>query len=72
MADNEDVDTRIHLMLVNVMKAKLKLAFLQREKRLLLEELHRQCLEGEQDPKKRLKPYLDKRKKQKQNPTSES
>lgn len=46
-----------------VLKAKLKLALLKREKRMLIEELHRQCLEGEIDPKKRIKPFLDRRKK---------
>lgn len=58
--DGEVVD-----LLKQVMSAKLKLAMLKRKRRLLLEEMHRQCLEGELEPKKRLKPLLDKCKKSK-------
>lgn len=50
-------------LLQKLVLAKMKLAVLQKEKRQLLEELHRQCLEGEIEPKKRLRPYLEKRKK---------
>eukprot|EP00981_Chlorochromonas_danica_P000975 scaffold233_cov174-Ochromonas_danica.AAC.15 len=50
-----------------VLLAKFKLATLKRKRRLLLEELHRQCLEGELEPKKRLKPFFDKCKKNKIN-----
>lgn len=46
-----------------LIEAKVELSFLKKRKKLLLEEVHRQCLEGELDPKKRLKPYYDKRKK---------
>jgi hypothetical protein len=46
-----------------VIIAKVELSILKKRKKLLLEEIHRQCLEGELDPKKRLKPYFDKRKK---------
>ncbi len=38
-----------------IIKAKIQLAILNRKKRLLVEELHRQYLEGELDPKKRTK-----------------
>lgn len=48
-----------------LIEAKVELAILKKRKKLLLEEVHRQCLEGELDPKKRLKPYYDKRKKMK-------
>jgi hypothetical protein len=50
-------------LLKQVLKAKLQLAFLRKKRRVLLEELHRQCLEGELEPKKRLKPFFDKCKK---------
>lgn len=46
-----------------LLAAKLQIAILRKEKRGLLEELHRQFLEGEVDPKKRIKPYFEKRKK---------
>lgn len=50
-------------LLQKLVLAKMKLAVLRKEKRQILEELHRQCLEGEIEPKKRLRPYLEKRKK---------
>jgi len=50
-------------LLQKLVLAKTTLAVLQKEKRQLLEELHRQCLEGEVEPKKRIRPYLDRRKK---------
>ena len=48
-----------------LLRNKMKIALLRKKRRILLEELHRQCLEGELDPKKRMKPYFDKRKKSK-------
>ncbi|RZL06445.1 MAG: hypothetical protein EOO89_24405 [Pedobacter sp.] len=56
--------------LKELLQAKMRLAMLQRKKRILLEEIHRQCLEGEVDPKKRLKPFFDKCKKAKINVTA--
>lgn len=47
-----------------LVNAKVQLAVLKKEKRLLLDELHRQHMEGEVEPKKRFKPYFDRRKKQ--------
>lgn len=44
---------------------RLKLTCLKRKRRLLLEELHRHCLEGEIDPKKRMKVPLEKLKRAK-------
>jgi hypothetical protein len=46
-----------------LLEAKLRLAILKQEKKSLVEELHRQFLEGEVEPKRRLKGYLEKRKK---------
>jgi len=42
---------------------KSEIALLQRKKRLLLEELHRQYLDGEIEPKKRMKMVNDRLKK---------
>jgi hypothetical protein len=42
---------------------RVDLALAKRRKRVLLEELHRQCLESEVDPKKRMKAGYDKIKK---------
>eukprot|EP01031_Cornospumella_fuschlensis_P026950 gene26949-32562_t len=64
VASSED-QTEIDEILKELLQAKLRLAMLQRKKRVLLEEIHRQCLEGEVDPKKRLKPLFDKCKKAK-------
>jgi hypothetical protein len=61
----EDEETAA--VLKELLKAKLNLAMLHRKRRVLLEELHRQCLEGELEPRKRLKPFLDKCKKAKIN-----
>ncbi len=47
-----------------LINAKVQLAVLKKEKRLLLDELHRQYMEGEVEPKKRFKPYVDRKKKQ--------
>ena len=38
-----------------IVVVKTEIALLQRKKRLLLEELHRQYLDGEIEPKKRMK-----------------
>ena len=38
-----------------IIKSKIQLGILNRKKRLLIEEIHRQFLEGELDPKKRTK-----------------
>ncbi len=46
-----------------IMKSKIQLAILYRKKRLLIEEIHRQFLEGELDPKKRMKTLCTKNKK---------
>lgn len=59
-----DVDSDITLLTEELVAAKIKLAMLRKEKRQLVDELHRQYMEGEVDPKKRFKPYFDRRKKQ--------
>jgi hypothetical protein len=43
-----------------ILLAKADVAILKRKKRLLLEELHRQYLEGELDPRKRIKQLSEK------------
>ena len=48
-----------------IIKTKVQVAILNRKKRLLVEEIHRQFLEGELDPKKRLKTVSVKAKKSK-------
>lgn len=62
-----DESNEVDDILKQVLVAKTELAFLKRKRRLLLEEIHRQCLEGELEPKKRYKPVLDKCKKLKIN-----
>ena len=55
---NEEANDLIEVdefVLRKVIKAKITLAEKKYKRRLLLEELHRQCLEGEIDPRKRLK-----------------
>jgi hypothetical protein len=47
-----------------LIEAKVELAVLRKEKRQLVDELHRQFMDGEIEPKKRFKPYFDRRKKQ--------
>lgn len=64
-SENLPSDAETEALLKQVLQAKMRLAILKRKRRILLEELHRQCLEGELDPKKRLKPFLDKCKKNK-------
>lgn len=59
-----DVDSDITSLTEELVAAKIKLAMLRKEKRQLVDELHRQYMEGEVDPKKRFKPYFDRRKKQ--------
>lgn len=46
-----------------IVVVKTEIALLQRKKRLLLEELHRQYLDGEIEPKKRIKMVNDRLKK---------
>lgn len=46
-----------------IVVVKTEIALLQRKKRLLLEELHRQYLDGEIEPKKRMKMVNDRLKK---------
>ncbi len=65
--EEEITDPEIELLMKEILQGKLTLALLKKKKRLLLEEIHRHCLEGELDPKKRLKPYHDKRKKLRSN-----
>ncbi len=48
-----------------LVKRRLILTLAKRKRRILLEELHRQCLESEVDPKKRMKAGLDRIKKSK-------
>lgn len=59
-----DVESDITSLTEELVAAKIKLAMLRKEKRQLVDELHRQYMEGEVDPKKRFKPYFDRRKKQ--------
>ena len=47
-----------------IVVVKTEIVLLQRKKRLLLEELHRQYLDGEIEPKKRMKMVNDRLKKQ--------
>lgn len=63
--DHNITSEEIESLTKDLVEAKVELAFLRKRKKLLLEEIHRQCLEGELDPKKRLKPFYDKRKKMK-------
>lgn len=50
-------------LLLKIFEIKVRHAKLQKKRRILLEELHRNYLEGEIDPKKRMKPYFDRLKK---------
>jgi hypothetical protein len=50
-------------LIKKVLAAKTEVALLRRRKRVLLEEVHRQCLEGELDPRKRQKQMQEKIKK---------
>lgn len=49
-----------------IMDAKFEVVLLRRKRRILLEEIHRQFLEGECEPKKRVKNLSDLVKKKKQ------
>ncbi len=53
--ETEDNEVECLSLSKQIVKAKIQLAILNRKKRLLVEELHRQYLEGEIDPKKRTK-----------------
>lgn len=53
-----------------IVVVKTEIALLQRKKRLLLEELHRQYLDGEIEPKKRMKMVNDRLKKRSESQTT--
>jgi hypothetical protein len=53
-----------------IVVVKTEIALLQRKKRLLLEELHRQYLDGEIEPKKRIKMVNDRLKKRSESQTT--
>jgi hypothetical protein len=55
-----------------IVVVKTEIALLQRKKRLLLEELHRQYLDGEIEPKKRMKMVNDRLKKRSESQTTAS
>ena len=55
-----------------IVVVKTEIVLLQRKKRLLLEELHRQYLDGEIEPKKRMKMVNDRLKKRSESQTTAS
>lgn len=61
--DVEEVDSEIMVLTKELLEKRFNLALVKRKRKILLEELHRQCLEGEVDPKKRMKASLDRLKK---------
>ncbi len=61
-------NTEILELCQELAKRRLILTLAKRKRRILLEELHRQCLEGEVDPKKRMKAGVDRLKKSKMTP----
>lgn len=59
----EEKESESSKLMKRIVKAKVELTMLKQKRRLLLEEIHRQFLEGELEPKKRLKPFNDKKRK---------
>lgn len=62
MDENNSVDVK-KALLADLVKCRVELAHYKRKKRILLEEIHRQYLEGELDPKKRAKTLSSEKKK---------
>lgn len=52
-------------LMKRIIDAKVEVVLLRKKRRVLLEEIHRQYLEGECEPKKRIKTYNDVVKKKK-------
>ena len=52
---NAEETTAKEKLMKEIVKSRVQVYLLRKKKRVLLEEIHRQCLEGEVDPKKKLK-----------------
>ena len=71
-SNKRNLELEVDDVMKRIAIAKIQIIFLKRKRRNLLEELHRQHLEGECEPKKRLKAFSDKRKKSKNTPLENS
>eukprot|EP01035_Chromulina_nebulosa_P022185 gene22185-28723_t len=56
---SEASDAQLEKVMRQIIDAKMELVVLRKKRRILLEEIHRQFLEGECEPKKRIKSLND-------------
>lgn len=67
---SEASDAQLEKVMRQIIDAKMEVVVLRKKRRILLEEIHRQFLEGECEPKKRLKSLNDVKKKKPVNAAS--
>lgn len=60
---SEASDDQLEKVMRQIIDAKMEVVVFRKKRRILLEEIHRQFLEGECEPKKRLKSLNDVKKK---------
>lgn len=67
---SEASDAQLEKVMRQIIDAKMELVVLRKKRRIILEEIHRQFLEGECEPKKRIKSLNDVKKRKTVNSNS--